>query len=358
MRFKIGEKVKFLDEKGGGKIIAIIDNKLVKVETDDGFEMPVLVKDLIKDFRSEGMEGMEPSVNIQAQTLTPKTATEEVEEDNRIVPINPWGNIREESGVYLAYEPQDQQWVLTGDIDILIVNNTNSEVLYNLFFEQEKSQKGIDYGSIPAKSLITIETVGRDDLENWCSGYLQLMFHDDKAGVVYLPVHSVIDLKPSRFFKEESYQSSSMLNGKAIIVTVAPEATYRLADHNEIAQKYGAEFQETEAGIKKEKALIDKYRSNLFEAIVDLHIGELVDNISGLSNHDIFNLQMETFRKTLDSAIHNDYNKITFIHGVGNGVLKNAIVQELENYEATENRMASISKFGVGAIDILLKSKK
>ncbi len=39
MRFKVGDKVKFLNENGGGKVVAIVDSKLVKVETDDGFEL-------------------------------------------------------------------------------------------------------------------------------------------------------------------------------------------------------------------------------------------------------------------------------------------------------------------------------
>ena len=55
----------------------------------------------------------------------------------------------------------------------------------------------------------------------------------------------------------------------------------------------------------------------------------------------------------LDSAIAAEYTKVTFIHGVGNGVLKNAIIEELKKkYKNTENRMASIAKFGVGAIEV------
>ena len=108
----------------------------------------------------------------------------------------------------------------------------------------------------------------------------------------------------------------------------------------------------------KPEAPIDKHRTAAGEAVVDLHIGELVDNILGMSSHDMFTLQMDYFKKMLDSAIAADYSKVTFIHGVGNGVLKNAIVAELKNYQNTQNRMASIAKFGVGAIDVLITEKK
>ncbi len=71
----------------------------------------------------------------------------------------------------------------------------------------------------------------------------------------------------------------------------------------------------------------------------------------------MIDIQVDTFRKVLDSAIKNEYNKLTVIHGVGNGVLKSTIINELENYEGLENTMASISKFGVGALDITITNK-
>ena len=107
----------------------------------------------------------------------------------------------------------------------------------------------------------------------------------------------------------------------------------------------------------KEKAAIDKHQTAPGEAIVDLHIGELVDNILGMSSNDMFRTQMNYFKKMLESAITNEYDKVTFIHGVGNGVLKNAIIEELKHYDNTSNRMASIVKFGVGAIDVMIKEK-
>jgi len=121
--------------------------------------------------------------------------------------------------------------------------------------------------------------------------------------------------------------------------------------------KEGVGAQAAAKTLVKHEAPIDKHKVAQGEAIVDLHIGELVDNILGLSSHDMFKIQKDYFRKMLDSAIAADYNKVTFIHGVGNGVLKNAIIEELQHYHNTENRMASIAKFGVGAIDVIITEK-
>ena len=122
--------------------------------------------------------------------------------------------------------------------------------------------------------------------------------------------------------------------------------------------KEGVGSQAPAKDLVKKDAPIDKHRVAPGEAVVDLHIGELVDNILGLSSHDMFKIQTDYFKKMLESAIAADYNKVTFIHGVGNGVLKNAIIEALKDYKNTENRMASIAKFGVGAIDVMITEKK
>jgi hypothetical protein len=248
--------------------------------------------------------------------------------------------------------------LLTGDIDIFLINNTKYDILYSLFMEQDEKLTGIDYGSVPPDSKVIIETIDRDELDNWCRGYLQILFHTDNPSKLYMPLHSRINVKTSRFYKEGSYTSNSLVQGKALIVKISPENALETITNDPILEKQGYQAKKAEAETVKEKPLIEKHKTDINTAIVDLHIGELVDNILGLSSRDMLNIQIEYFRKMLNSAVANDYEKVTFIHGVGNGVLKNAIIKELENYEGVENRMASISKFGVGALDVLIKTKE
>ena len=356
MRFKVGDKVTFLNESGGGVVKAIMDSKLVKVETDDGFEMPVLSSELIPDYRSMETE----EINIFAPVEKPenKEPAHEEPETTNVSGINPWGTVREEKGIYLAFEPHDRHWVLTGDLDVVLLNHTSQDLLYNLFLKQNGELQGVDYGSLEKGNKVVIETISREDIEDWCSGYIQFMFHSSSPRVLWLPIHTVIEIKPNRFFKEGSYRSNTLLQGKALLLGLAPESTFQSVSESEESRKYDNHGQATEAQPVKEKPLIDKYRTNFDEAVVDLHIGELVNNIAGLSSHDMFDIQMDYFHKTLESAINNDYRKVTFIHGVGNGILKNAIIKALEEYEQLKNKMASISKFGVGAIDILIKDNE
>jgi hypothetical protein len=351
MKFKVGDKVKFIDEMGGGVVTKLIDTKLVKIKTDDGFEMPVMTTNLMPDYRSIQEESPSPY-------MSPPVSTPVVEDEPEFVSeINPWGKIKEENGVYIAFEPHEQQWILTGDMDVILLNNTPYELLYNLFLQRDGKMEGIDFNSVPANSKIVIETISREEIDLWTSGYLQLLFHSDTPDNIYLPVHSVIDIKTSRFFKEGSYRPNTMLNSKAIIINVIAQNTMTIVSNNEAVRKSDPIIEQNKTQVVKKKQLIDEYKKAQGEAEIDLHIAEIVDNILGMSSLDMLKLQIDTFKKVLDSAITNDYHKVTFIHGVGNGVLKNAIIKEIEDYEGIENRMASISKFGVGAIDVIIKIK-
>lgn len=357
MKFKIGDKVNFLNESGGGVITGIVDSRMVKVEVDGGFEMPVMESDLILDFRAKEAENI--TSQFYSKPPVPASAPEpESQEQERVSEISPFFEIKEEKGIYFAYEPHDQQWVLTGDIDIFIINHTKYDILYSLFMEQNDEIVGIDYGSLPPDSKVIIETIERDELEEWNKGYIQVLFHTDKPTKILSPLHSKINVKTGRFYKEGSYTSGTLLAGKGLVVKISPENALEVADDSLISEKRGFKSNQTKAKTIVKKPIIEKHKTAANEAVVDLHIGELVDNILGMSSHDMLNIQINYFRRTLESAVVNEYEKVTFIHGVGNGVLKNAIIKELEQYEGIENRMATISKFGVGALDVLIKTKE
>ncbi|NJO92245.1 MAG: hypothetical protein HC831_27200 [Chloroflexia bacterium] len=49
MKFNIGDRVRFLNDVGGGKVIKYIDNETVAVLNQDDFEIPVLMSELILD---------------------------------------------------------------------------------------------------------------------------------------------------------------------------------------------------------------------------------------------------------------------------------------------------------------------
>ena len=89
--------------------------------------------------------------------------------------------------------------------------------------------------------------------------------------------------------------------------------------------------------------------------MVDLHINELLDNTHGMSPADILNYQIDTFRKTMDSNIGHKGQKIVFIHGKGEGVLRQALMKELNHrYKSCEVQDASFREYGYGATQVTI----
>ena len=358
--FKIGDKVNFLSTVGGGKVTKIIDSRMVMVEVDDGFEIPTLITDLVLDYRSMPAPSKQQQMvdkvqkEVQGQELLKQQQAEEARKGG----LRRFAKEAEKEGIYMAFVPHEQQWLLTGPLDVVLINNTPYEMLYTFTIKEEEQFANVDYGNIDKFEKIVIETISRDDLEYWLNGVVQAILTAETSDGVLLPLNVPFSLRPGRFYKEGSYLPSGILGERSVMICLSELIALKQGggDFAKIL-KEGMGSQAPAKTLVKQEAPIDKHRVAPGEAVVDLHIGELVDNILGLSSHDMFKIQTDYFKKMLESAIASEYTKVTFIHGVGNGVLKNAIIEVLKDYKNTENRMASIAKFGVGAIDVMISDR-
>ena len=125
-------------------------------------------------------------------------------------------------------------------------------------------------------------------------------------------------------------------------------------DVEKLMQKFKKETEQKFA-IKSEKKksrkliLLDK------EKTVDLHIEELLKDHSEMSNSQIIAYQIKQFNYEMDQAILNHFSKIIFIHGVGEGVLKSAIREELKRYPNISYGDAPYERFGHGATEVIFK---
>ena len=356
MNFKPGDKVRFLNTKGGGTVTKVINSFMVAVAIEDGFEIPTLISELV---------AIEPSSNSndrlflrEDEKSRPVPAPEpEVVENDRVSAIRAKGSdVPVPAGVYLVYVPQDQQWIMTGMIDVYLINHTGYDILYNFFLKDEKGKyTGIDYGSVPGNSKLALESIVREDIELWTTGVLQLMFHRDEADKVLMPVSSAFHLKGASFYKEGSFKPFALLgNQKAIIYSACDLARIHSTTEFQALEKEGLDDLPESARKFNPGSAIDRYRIAPREAEVDLHISALRDNYSRLSPHEILTIQLTAFERLLESAVANNYTRVVFIHGVGNGSLKQAIVHQVRDYGGLEFRNASFAKYGNGAIELVI----
>jgi dsDNA-specific endonuclease/ATPase MutS2 len=109
---------------------------------------------------------------------------------------------------------------------------------------------------------------------------------------------------------------------------------------------------------KEEKPAPEKPAQKRTEDIVeiDLHINELLDNSAGLSNSQILEIQKEKVESEMKLAIQSGVKKIIFIHGLGQGVLKQEVINLLKTkYKKYYFQDASFKEYGYGATMIILR---
>jgi len=85
---------------------------------------------------------------------------------------------------------------------------------------------------------------------------------------------------------------------------------------------------------------------------VDLHIEKLVPSVRGLNTIDILNYQLDAASGQLEFALRKRIQRIVFIHGVGQGVLKQELRTLFRRYEGLEVKDADPRKYGRGATEV------
>lgn len=86
--------------------------------------------------------------------------------------------------------------------------------------------------------------------------------------------------------------------------------------------------------------------------VVDLHITQLVPKIKHLSNFDMLNIQMDEAKRQLEFAISKRIQKVVFIHGVGEGVLRSELEFLFGRYDNLKFYDADYQKYGRGATEV------
>jgi len=114
-----------------------------------------------------------------------------------------------------------------------------------------------------------------------------------------------------------------------------------------------------------QKSLIDSNKSNLIKKQkhinivieIDLHIHQLVNSIKGLDKYDMLTIQINAAKRKLEYAIQKKIQRVIFIHGVGEGVLKKELEYLFQKYNV-DFYEASFQKYGMGATEVYIYQNK
>ncbi|RLD38868.1 MAG: hypothetical protein DRI74_02540 [Bacteroidetes bacterium] len=353
MKFKIGDKVKFLNEQGGGFITKIETPSLVYVKTSDGFDIPFSTTELIK------IEVKTASANFFDEDFGnhEKLSEDEIQEMEADAKIEPLAHKRSDmlkEGISLAFVPQNQNRTLFGLIDVVLINNSPFNVLFAFFLKYEDKFQGQDYDAIEPFSTFLLDSIDRDELANWIEGNVQAMFFASTMDKLISPVNEFFKIKGSKLYHENNYKTIDVLEKKAFVHQLNDLKYQTLISKTEETANTQSTMlgRDIEQALGIKKSLIEKHKIGLLEAEIDLHISALDPDYQNLEKNEIMKIQLDYFEKTLEDAMIHQYQKLIYIHGIGNGILKNELRRILRSYPDIQVKEAAFSNYGYGAIEV------
>lgn len=362
---KRGDTVRFLNAVGGGTITRIDEKtNMVYVEDEDGFEIPTLMRDCVaigpvnKDTNFLRKD-INPIVNSTTASTGQATASPSPLSSRRGVGGEVQTDIIETSDgdtlrALLAFFPVEIKQLQTTPYDCYLVNDSNYFLYYNLLICNEGNWKSASNGLIEPNTQEELCSITKDQLNNWEDIRVQLLPYKQKAYTPQAPVDAEIKMNVIRFFKLHSFVENEYFEEPALMVDImAAQQKNKLAivSANDIKVALLTKEQKPQAVVHKKAA---PFRADVME--VDLHIHELVDNTTGMSNADMLQLQMDTFHRILAENKAAKGQKIVFIHGKGEGVLRNEIEKQLRSrYKTYYFQDASFREYGFGATMVTIK---
>lgn len=349
MNFRKGDLVKFLNDVGQGTIVKFQDEKIALVLNEDGFEIPVLISELLKiegdyTFNNNKEQGSGNSESSKPQNIV--IEDDDLEEDGL--------NTDSEAKVYFALVPKNQEDMINSDLDVYLINDSNFRASYAISKSEDKFQSLFAYGVLEDNTKVILETIKREELNSFEEINFQLLFFRKGNYFLLNPINKTWSVKPARFYKQSAFTENDFFHENAFIYTLTSEEV-NLADHisDSDIEKSKKEKDQKESGKRLKSS---KSGGNQGIEEVDLHIEELVDNHSGLSNSEILDIQISRFTTTLDGGIISGTRKMVFIHGLGNGRLKHEVQKTLDRkYPKLKYQDASFKEYGYGATMVIIK---
>ncbi|MDR3693605.1 Smr/MutS family protein [Mucilaginibacter sp.] len=314
MKYKLGDFVRFVDEKMEGFVTRIIDEQMIGVTGEDDFEIPVLASKVTT------VHGYVPAGSVK------ETKADEPEFTGEF----------SSKGVYLGFVNDPKA---NSVVHFHLVNDTSFQLLAALTTSGQNKFKGEFAGVIAPKTAVKIYSGQMADLQLWPKFTLNITFYTTQN--IEPPAPLAIHEK----FKAKDFAGSK----KQVPVLKQPGWLIQLDEHEVVidAQKLKESFFKS----PEEKTKLDKPGKE-----VDLHIEKLRNDYQFINSSEILKIQLEHFHKSLDAAIVHQLHEIVFIHGAGNGTLRNEIHKILGKHPKVQTFMdAQKEKFGYGATKVILK---
>ena len=349
---KIGDKVRFLSEVGGGIVTGFQGKDFVLVEDADGFDIPMPIRECVVIETDDYNLKRKPTSSAPKQEGPAKPIKPEMP----VIQRQPEVKGGDTLNVFLAYVPEDAKAMMTTPFETYLVNDSNYYLYYTYLSAEGKAWKNRSHGLVEPNTKLLLEEFTKDVLNDMERVAVQLIaFKDGKPAAIKPAVSVEIRNDTVKFYKLHTFSDSDFFEEPALIYDIVKDdmpARQTFLNADDIKDALLAKKAVDVIPARKPEAKVPQ--SDIVE--IDLHAHELLDSTAGMSNGEILNYQLDVFRKTLEEYKSKKGQKIVFIHGKGDGVLRKAILQELKyKYKNYQSQDASFREYGFGATMVTIR---
>jgi hypothetical protein len=362
---KVGDKVRFLSEIGGGVVAGFQGKDIVLVEDEDGFQIPTQIKDCIvveSDNYDSGKvhtDAMPEVLKKSIVRIEKKKKTDDDPSEKEVTFVPPAEERRggDVLSAYLTFVPVDIKEISQTKFEAYFVNDSNYYMYYTYLTADGNNWRVRSQGEVDPNTKEFIEEFDRDILNEIEHLGIQIIAYKKKKTFMRKsPVDISFRVDTTKFYKLHTFQENDFFEVPALV--------YTLVENDVPMKQLTVDAKQLEREMMQKKHIDDCHASqparkvnkddNLI--VIDLHANELLETTNGMSAADILNYQLDIFRRTIDENKNKKGQKIVFIHGKGEGVLRGSIINELRyKYKQYSYQDASFQEYGYGATQITIK---
>ena len=223
---KIGDKVRFLSELGGGKVAGFQGKNIVLVEDEDGFQVPMRLTEVVV----VGDENYDTRHVVEAKATSVKAALaaneEEEESEPADKPITFKAKPEERKGgdklsAFLAFVPMNVKELMETRFETYLVNDSNYYLRYTYLTAEGTAWQVRAEGEIEPNTKEFIEEFGREDLNEFEHCCIQFIaYKRDKHFLLKPPVNADVRMDPVKFYKLHAFRENPFFEQPALIYTL------------------------------------------------------------------------------------------------------------------------------------------
>lgn len=217
---KIGDKVRFLYEVGGGTVSGFQGKDIVMVEDEDGFQIPMMRTELVAvNDRENAAMGAVPEEEEKKPPVPTPALAEEPKPTFRVKPLErKGGNVL---NLYLSFLPVEVKEISTTNFEAYFVNDSNY-YLQVLYLSAENASWKVRFCSlIEPNSKIFVEEFDRSQLNEMERVCVQVLaWKEDKPFALKPALSTELRIDGTKFYKLHCFRPNEFFRDPNLTLPV------------------------------------------------------------------------------------------------------------------------------------------